>query len=239
MTDVLKMNMPKNDVSTTKLLAISTNANARLSISLSMIGLLLLMAFAQYAQAEANKIVKWKDDKGVTHYGDSVPPQDANGESSVISKQGITVQRNKTVSSQAIASDLAKVEQDKKDKALLNAFTDESEIDLARDRNLQLDQVTIEGLAMQKTNSQKRLAESQKYAIGFTNRKKPIPADISADIKSKQAEIVKQDQQIAERKASTEVTRKRFDDDKKRYVALKKPTTSDTSSTETSAASKQ
>ena len=239
MTDVLKMNIPKSDVLTTNTLAINTNHNFRLAISLSMLGLLLLLAFTQRAQAEDNKIVKWKDDKGVTHYGDSVPAQYANRESSVISKQGITVQRNKPVNSQAIALDLAKLEQDKKDKALLNAFTDESEIDLARDRNLQLDQVTIEGLALQKTNSQKRLTESQKYATSFTNRKKPIPADISADIKSNQAEVVKQDQQIAERKASMEVTRKRFDDDKKRYVALKKPTASDASSTETSSTSKQ
>ena len=239
MTDVLTMNMPKNDSLTTKTLVTNNNHNARVSMTLSMLGLLLLIVFAQYAQAEANKIVKWKDDKGVTHYDDSVPAQYANRESSVISKQGITVQRNKPVNSQDIALDLAKVEQDKKDKALLNAFTDESEIDLARDRNLQLDQVTIEGLALQKTNSQKRLTESQKYATSFTNRKKPIPADISADIKSNQAEVVKQDQQIAERKASMEVTRKRFDDDKKRYVALKKPTASDASSTETSAAGKQ
>ena len=201
--------------------------------------LLLTLIVTLFSHITHAKIVKWVDEKGVTHYGDQLPTQYVGHSNSELSQRGIMLKQNIPIDTNAKQVTQEKQEQDKKDKALLNAFTDESEIDLARDRNLQLDQVTIEGLAMQKTNSQKRLAESQKYAIGFTNRKKPIPADISADIKSNQAEIVKQDQQIAERKASMEVTRKRFDDDKKRYVALKKPTTSDTSSTETSAASKQ
>ena len=164
---------------------------------------------------------EWKDEKGVTHYGDSVPAQYSNRDNSVMSRQGITIQRNKAVSYQDLAVEQAKQEQDKKDKALLSAFTNENEIDLARDRNLQLDQVTIEGLQLQKINSQKRLTVSQKYADGFVKRKKTIPTDLTADIKANQAEIAQQNQQIASRKASMTETRQRFDDDKKRYIALK------------------
>ncbi|MEO7344395.1 MAG: DUF4124 domain-containing protein, partial [Methylotenera sp.] len=142
-------------------------------LSISTFGLLLLMVIVQNVHADsAGKIVKWKDDKGATHYSDSVPTQYANHENSVISKQGITVQRNKPISYQDKALDLAKQEQDKKDKALLSAFTNESELDLARDRNLQLDKVTVEGVELQKTNSQKRLADNQIYASDFTKRKK-------------------------------------------------------------------
>ena len=193
-----------------------------LIIGLSIFGLLLAMSFSLHAHADgAGKIVKWKDEKGAIHYGDKIPAQYANGENTVMSKQGIAVQRYKPINPQNQALNLAKQEQDKKDKALLSAFTNESEIDLARDRNLQLDQVTVEGLQLQKTNTQKRLSENQNYADGFVKRKKPIPADLTTDIKSGQAEISKQDQQIAERKTSIVATRKRFDDDKKRYIALK------------------
>jgi len=176
---------------------------------------------AQHAYAEGSKIVKWKDDKGVTHYGDKIPAQYSNTENSIINKQGITVKRNKPVTFQDEAISQAKIEQDKKDKALLSAFTNETEIDLARDRNLQLDQVTVDGLQLQKTNSQKRLLENQKYASSFTTKKKPIPADLAADVKNNQQELAKIDQQIADRKASMEVTRQRFEADKKRYIALK------------------
>lgn len=199
--------------------------NLRL-LNLSLFTLLAVMIFAQAVHAEATnsssgKIVKWKDEKGVTHYGDSVPAQYSNRDNSVMSRQGITIQRNKAVSYQDLAVEQAKQEQDKKDKALLSAFTNENEIDLARDRNLQLDQVTIEGLQLQKINSQKRLTVSQKYADGFVKRKKTIPTDLTADIKANQAEIAQQNQQIASRKASMTETRQRFDDDKKRYIALK------------------
>jgi len=176
---------------------------------------------AQHAHAESSSIVKWKDDKGVTHYGDKIPAQYSNTENSIINKQGITLKRNKPVSVQDEAVSHAKIEQDKKDKALLSAFTNETEIDLARDRNLQLDQVTVDGLQLQRANSQKRLIENQKYVSTFTAKKKPVPADLAADIKNNQQEVAKIDQQIADRKTSMEATRKRFEADKKRYIALK------------------
>ena len=85
---------------------------------------------------------------------------------------------------------------------------------------------------------QKPISENQNYADGFVKRKKPIPADLTTDIKSGQAEMSKQDQQISERRASMEATRKRFDDDKKRYIALKNPTAGDVSPSESSAPAK-
>jgi hypothetical protein len=189
--------------------------------SLGLISFVILLGALQQAHAEGSGIVKWKDDKGVTHYGDKIPPQYSNTENSIINKQGITVKRNKPVTVQDEAISQAKVEQDKKDKALLSAFTNESEIDLARDRNLQLDQVTVDGLLLQRANSVKRLTDNQKYASSFTAKKKPVPADLAADIKNSQQEVAKIDQQIADRKASMEATRKRFEADKKRYIALK------------------
>lgn len=176
---------------------------------------------AQHAHAEGSSIVKWKDDKGVTHYGDKIPTQYSNTENSIINKQGITVKRNKPVTFQDEAISQAKIEQVKKDKALLSAFTNETEIDLARDRNLQLDQVTVEGLQLQRANSQKRLTDNQKYVNTFTVKKKPVPADVAADFKKNQEEVAKIDKQIADRKTAMDATRKRFDADKKRYIALK------------------
>lgn len=206
----------------TQLLTINTDKTKVELLSFYSLILLILMAFAQNAYAEeAKRIVKWKDDKGVTHYGDSIPAQYSNRENSLINQQGITVKRNKPISYQDESLSLAKIEQDKKDKALLSAFTNENEIDLARDRNLQLDQVTLEGLQLQKANSQKRLADNQKYANGFVKNRKVVPADLAGDIKTNQAEITKLDQQIADRKTAMDATRKRFDDDKKRFILLR------------------
>lgn len=208
-------------ISTVNTLHEAKNNSQSLVSSMSLlVGLLLLTTFSHQAHS-AGTIVKWKDDKGVTHYGDSVPAQYSNREHSEISKQGITVKLNKPVNHQDQVADVAKQEQDKKDKALISAFTNANEIDLARDRNLQLDLVAVEGLQLQKKNSLKRLAENQSYANNFIKKNKPVPADLIADIKSNQAEVAKQEQQINERKAAMENTRKRFDDDKIRFIALK------------------
>jgi hypothetical protein len=196
---------------------------ARLTMQMGCtVALCLWLCFIQSAHAEnTNRIVKWKDDKGVTHYGDRVPPQYSNRENSIINRQGVTVKHNKPINDQEQALDLAKLEQDKKDKALLGAFTNANEIDLARDRNIQLDLITLENLNQEKINNQKQLTENQKLADGFTKRKKPIPDDLNADISRNQAEIGKIDQRINERKQMIENTRKRFDEDKKRYLSLR------------------
>jgi hypothetical protein len=198
-------------------------SSSRVICMLMFSGLFLLTSFSHQAHS-ASKIVKWKDDKGMTHYGDSVPTQYSNRESSEISKQGITVKRFKPINAQDQAIVAANQEQDKKDKALVTAFTNANEIDLARDRNLQLDIVAIESLQLQKINSVKKLAENQSYANRFIKNNKPVPADLSADIKNNQLEVAKQEQLINERKAEMEKTRKRFDDDKLRFIALKSNT---------------
>ena len=198
-----------------------------------LMSLFIMLTATQLNPAKAaGKIIKWKDDQNVTHYGDTVPAQYSSRESSVISKQGITLQHNKPVNNQDTGLIIAKQEQDKKDKALLNAFTTEKEIDLARDRNLQMDQISVDGLQMQKSNSLNRLTANQKYALDLIRRKKPLPADLYVDIKSNQAEIVKYEQQIVERKAVMEATKKRFDDDKARYMKLKNFTQVNTSLTD-------
>jgi hypothetical protein len=181
---------------------------------------------SSFVNAEGGKIVKWKDEKGVTHYGDRIPPQYANRENTTINQQGIAVKQNKPITNQNQALDIAKLEQDKKDKALLGAFSNENEIDLARDRNLQLDLVSLENLQQDKNNVQKRLVDNKKSVDALTKQKKKIPPDLSADIANNQMVNAKLDQQISERKLVIENTRQRFEQDKQRYIALKNPSAS-------------
>jgi hypothetical protein len=198
-------------------------------------GLVLLLIFSSPAFS-TDKIVKWKDEKGNTNYGDNVPAQYSGTDNSVINKQGITIKHNKAINKSGIKQDEAleaqNLSQDKKaleikeqaikDKALLNSFTNAEEIDLARDRNVQLDLITLEGLQLQLNNSLTRLAENQKFSNSLVKKHHPVPADLTAEIKSNQAEIVKLKQRINERKIMMESTIKRFNDDKIRFIELKK-----------------
>lgn len=215
------ISIEKSKQSSTQCLAIQKPTNLYLQITLTL-GLFTLLCFAQLTHAESpTRIVKWKDENGMTHYGDKIPPQYANRENTVINKQGVTVERNKPTNSQTQALDLEKLEQNKKDKVLLGAYTNANEIDLARDRNLQPDLITLENLQQDKANGQKKLNKINSLADSYTKSKKPVPADVDTDIKINKAAIAKIDQQIGERQKAIENTRKRFDEDKKRYLLLK------------------
>jgi hypothetical protein len=188
-------------------------------------GLILfsLLLFASHADADqSSAIVKWKDDKGVTHYADRIPAEYADHESAVISKQGITVKRNKPVNPQAAVLYQQKLEQEKKDRALLSTFSNENEIDLALARNLQLDQVVLENLQHDKTNSEKRLAASQKTLALLTKNSKTIPPELTLEISNNQADIEQLTQRINARQANIADLTQRFAHDKERYRALKK-----------------
>ena len=225
------LHQPKNIIE--KPMCLATQKFTALSVQIKWtLSLCALLCLVQLAHAEnSSRIVKWKDEKGVTHYGDKIPPQYADRENSLINRQGVTVKHNKPINYQDQAEDIAKVERDKKDKALLGAFTNADEIDLARDRNIQMDLIALENLNQDKSLSQKQFVENKKLADGFIKRKKPIPADLSADIAENRAEVIKIDQRIVERKQIIESTRKRFDEDKKRYLELKNHASSGASAT--------
>lgn len=195
-------------------------------------------SYAEPAKAKANpggsssqsRIVKWKDENGVTHYGDKIPPQYANRENSLMTSQGITVQHNKPGSVQDKAADLEKIEQDKKDKALLGTFTNANEIDLTRDRNLEPDLLALKNLQEDRLMSQKRFNKANASIESYNKAKRPVPENVSAEFKSSKAELAKIDLRISERQQAIDAIRKKFDDDKKRYLTLRNQSslTSDT-----------
>jgi hypothetical protein len=198
----------------------------RLKIFSTLICLLPLFLANGNTCAEGGKIIKWVDEKGVTHYGDSMPARDAGRDSSVINSRGIEVKRNQPLNSQAknpATENLDKeaMEQQRRDRTLRAAYTTENEIDLARDRNLQMDEAAVQGLQQHLLTAQGHLETNKKIADGFNKRKKPVPPDLAQDIKDNQTEIAKVEDQIAQRRATMDATRQRFDNDKRRFIELK------------------
>jgi hypothetical protein len=173
-----------------------------------------------------SSIIKWVDEKGVTHYGDSMPLQDANRNNTVLNKQGIVVKQNqpstavKPEQDQAL-QDQALIDQQKHDRALRAAFSNEQEIDAARDRNLQTDETAIKGLEQRMSTAQARMDANKKLADDFIKRKKPVPPDLNQELQNNSREIAQTKQQIVQRQQSMEATRQRYENDKRRYVELK------------------
>jgi len=181
------------------------------------------LCFMQHAQAEGGgRIVKWKDEKGVTHYGDSIPPQYADRDNTLMNKQGIAVQQNKANAPHVDkVAELAKLEQDKKDRALLGTFTNANEIDLTRDRNLEPELLAMKNLQQDRAITQKKVDQSTLAAGNYSKAKKPVPANIRDELKANKEAVAKIDQRISERQQAIDNIHKRFEEDKKRYLALR------------------
>jgi hypothetical protein len=119
--------------------------------------------------------------------------------------------------------DQQKLEKERKDKILLASYTNAEEIDLARDRNLQMDQAALQALTQQKISTANRTARNNKTAEGFRKRKKPIPSYLSDELRISKLEATNIDKQLVQRKLSMEATKARYAEEKARFIALKQP----------------
>ncbi|HYG31807.1 MAG TPA: DUF4124 domain-containing protein [Methylophilaceae bacterium] len=183
----------------------------------------VLMLAATSAQAEAKRIKKWVDEDGVTHYGDVLPPSYAGEQTTEMNSQGITVKRKpppgNLKDNQARRKEMT--EEERRDKALLDSFTTEKEIELARDRNLQMDQAALQSLKLRLSEAERRLQKTNTSIAELNKNKKPVPADMVQEQKAQQAEVSKINSQIEQKQASMDATRTRFDNDRQRFIELK------------------
>jgi hypothetical protein len=172
--------------------------------------------------AHAGKIVKWVDSNGVTQYGDKLPPEYAGRKNSEINDHNVvTKQNNVQIAPVSEAETQQKAEQARKDKILLASYSNANEIDLARERSLEMDKAALTSLTAQKENITTRITRNKETADGFKKRNKPLPANLDTEFKDAIAQSGRIDKQMADRKLAMEATKKNFAADKERYIALK------------------
>jgi hypothetical protein len=171
------------------------------------------------------KIVKWVDKQGVTHYGDRPPSFEESKSNVEMNNRGQVLKRNDYVVKKTDEQAVEQVQQDRKDKILLASYTNANEIDLARDRSLEMNKAALTSLASQKENLAARIARNNVTADGFKQRKKPLPANLDKEFKDAVAQSGLLDKQMAGRKLEMEQTRKNYAEDKARFLILKQPAT--------------
>lgn len=186
---------------------------------------LIVAAFSTTAEA---KLYKWVDDKGVTHYGEVIPPEYSNKSNALLSDQGRLIKKNEEINikdqraneedeTKKRIDNEAKLEQSRKDKALQNTFSSEKEIDLARDRNLHQVESLISSIQSLQKAALARLKNYQQEAEERKRAGKKLPASLQADITESenklaklQLDLVKAQEKAAAVKASYESDKMRF-----------------------------
>lgn len=184
---------------------------------------LSLLSFS--ATADVDKIVKWVDSNGVTHYGDKLPSQDAGRNNTEMRNNGIVIKQNIRADKKTEVLDQQKEQEklagERADNVLLASYTNAQEIDLACERNVQMDEAALQSLARNKQNLVSRMTLNNKKTQDFKTKNKPVPADLSKEQKQSQLELDRINKQIVQRKQSIEIKRKRYAAEKERFIALK------------------
>lgn len=204
----------------------------RLTLPLSALCLLLAVGVAR--GDENTRVYKWVDEDGVTHYGDSVPPEYAEEPKQVLNDQGITVDRleGKKSPEQLEAERVAReLEQQKElqrraDQTLLATYVNVDEIMMHRDRRVELFQAQARVTELYLRNTQRRLAALERDAHNY----KPYSSDPNApmigdqlldDIREAKDAIERQKKNLEEYQTSQEQIIARFEGDIHRFKILK------------------
>jgi len=193
---------------------------------------------AQQKTGQPGKLYQWTDDKGVVHYGDSIPPEYAKADRNVLNQQGVHVgfeQGELTPEQRAEKARLAaEAEQAKRqreeiarrDKMLLETYLSVSDIEDLRNRRLELLESQIKVTELYLANLRKRLLTLQDEASNYkpyTARENApqVPENLQTDISRTVGSINLYEQTLSHARSTQETVRNSFDDDIRRFKQLK------------------
>ena len=193
----------------------------------------LLCVFISLALPAQAKTYKWKDENGQTHYGDRVPPQYLNQERKEMSTQGTVVnkidraltdeEREEQKRQEALAKEEMKIQEEQKrqDRVLLDTYTTERDLIIARDARIdavnsqiQLSQSIIES-AKQKLDR----TEKQIKSIEASNRQ--VPKDIFEKLEREKQELETHEKVASGHEQKLEAIKTQFDGYIARFNELK------------------
>ncbi len=193
--------------------------------------LITLLAGVVFSLPAAAKMYKWVDDKGTTHYGETIPPEYANKDRQLLNKSGVVVKtqdiltpderRAKEAESVKIQAEEATIrDQRLHDKSLTDTYSSVGEIELSRSRNLQQVDARINSINSQLKMTNANLLGLQKDADNRSKSGGKVPVSLMEDIKVAQDSVSRLTQDLEKHKAEKQAVDARFNADKARYKEL-------------------
>jgi uncharacterized protein DUF4124 len=218
---------------------------------LSACAVALLAAVLVAETASAAGTYKWTDDQGVVHYSDKAPPEMPTKGATVLDKQGRAVKRieppptPEEIKAKADVEErqrvLAKARDDqaRKDKALMQSYTSESEIELARNRALSTIDTQIKSAQAYSTDLARRQKDLARRKAGYDG--KPVPIEVERQSASVDAELSRQTILIRQKQEEQAMMAAKYDAIKQRWreiLADQERTAAAAAATETAKAAK-
>jgi len=186
---------------------------------------------ARGSSANSPVAYRWVDENGVVHYGDRIPPQYAQKESTVLNNQGVEVGHRAAPKSpgQLDAEEHAEqiqLRQKQRDSFLLTTYTSVKDIEQLRDERLE--QIKAQRVAAQQyvTSLHERLLTLQARVLGYKPYSsdasaRRMPDDLAEDIVHTLNEIRTQHHELAAKDQEESEMRTQFQADIERYRELR------------------
>jgi chromosome segregation ATPase len=192
-----------------------------------------LTAIASAAEPKgASKLYKWVDEKGVTHYTQTLPGDVNQKGNTELDRRGRVVKKNDAALSeqqiQAIQDEKARNRQDekrleeqrRKDNALINTYTTEAEIDDSRNRAVGGALQAQQAIEAQLKSMRSQLAALEKQVETLKKAKRPVGEGFAEEIASHKADIARTEGEYKAKEAEIQRIRDRYDADKARFREL-------------------
>lgn len=201
---------------------------------LKLITVLTCLFLPLAAAAQQRASYSWVDDEGITHYGDSVPPEYADKPKEVLNEHGVTVghiQGKKTEEELAAEKAAKELEvqmelQRRADRALLSTYVNVAEIEMHRDRRVELFQAQARVTELYLRNLDRRLnqlkLEARNYKPYSSDPNAPsIDQDLVEDIDETEHSIARHKQNLKKFQSEEQQIIERFEGDIQRFMILK------------------
>ena len=193
-----------------------------------LIALVVGLTFSLPAVA---KLYKWVDDHGVTHYGETIPPEYAHKDRAELNKAGRVINKEtvptpeerearKLAEAKQREQEKAALDRKRQDMTLTNTYSNVQEIDLARNRSLQQVDARINSMNSQYKMASNNLLTLQTEADSYIKAKKPAPASLQEDLQESQSRLDRVGLTLENLKAERMSVEARYDADKVRYQVL-------------------
>ncbi|HEY5020287.1 MAG TPA: DUF4124 domain-containing protein [Steroidobacteraceae bacterium] len=197
----------------------------------ALMAVVLGMGAGRAAESSGGTTVyRWTDNKGVVHYGDSVPSEFTQSERSVLNSQGVEVGHmagGKNAAQQAEQSRAASADQQRAqhDQFLLATYLSTKDIEQLRDERLAQMEGQIKATLVYIDTLGARLAALQDRAMHFKPYNtepgaRRLPDELAEDLVRTMSESRTQTQALDTKRHEELDTRAQFDSDIQRYHDL-------------------
>lgn len=185
----------------------------------------------------AENIYKWVDAEGITHYGDSIPPEYSENSHSVLNEHGVELkafegtlspeenEQKRAETEAAIFAENEQKESQMRDRVLLSTYLSVQEIEALRDRRLELVRAQIQVTEIYLDNLRLQLEkleiESKRFSPYNTDpNAKTIDAKLARELADTIESIMLYERTLKESKTAEQRLEQKFAEDIARFVEL-------------------